>query len=80
MPNIVGVSRGGRGCSPGSSSAWARLRSQNEESKVAALEIISASWRDGTASTGVIRESNITMNNISLLWGVSVRVGRGGGE
>ena len=80
MPNIVGVSRGGRGCSPGSSSAWARLRSQNEESKVAALESISASWRDGIASTGVIRENSINMNNIILLWGVNVRVGRLGGE
>jgi hypothetical protein len=79
VPNRVGLSRGGRGWSPGSSSECARLRNQNVDSRVAALEMVSASRRDGIASTGAISNSDINMNSVSLLWGPLVRVVKLGG-
>ena len=69
VPSIVGLSRGGRGYSPGSSSACALFLSQNVERSVAALERISVSCRDGIASTGVINKSNIKRDKIRLVRG-----------
>ena len=67
VPSIVGLSRGGKGYSPGSSSACALFLNQNVERRVAALERISVSCREGIASTGVINKSNIKEFNIRLV-------------
>ena len=67
VPSIVGLSRGGKGYSPGSSSACALFLNQNVERRVAALEKISVSCREGIASTGVINKSNIKKVNIRLV-------------
>ena len=79
-PKILGLSKEGRGASPGSTSVRALARIQNIEIRAAALDRISVSWTEGVAQTPRGRVANTKRKSSFLDVWFPMFSGDGGGE